>query len=121
MAFIAVGLAIAGCGEETQSTGGTSGAGGIGGAGGVGGAAGAGGVGGAGNAGIGGIGGSGDAGGTGGTPYVVCTLGLCLEDESVGTACREVYDACIGRGHYVRSCRMDADKTCDVFGETGPY
>lgn len=65
--------------------------------------------------------GSGGGGGSGGVPYQVCTLGLCMEDPEVGVSCQEVYDACVGRGHYPRSCRMDADQTCDVFGDTGPY
>lgn len=120
---IVAALAIAGCGEENQGTGGTPGAVGIGGAAGIGGMGGVGGVAGVagGGGGIGGIGGAGDTGGARGEPYQVCTLGLCLEDSEVGLSCQEVYDACVGRGHYPRSCRMDADKTCGVFGETGPY
>lgn len=125
MAAIASALLIAGCGEENPGTGGTSGAGGIagaaglaglGGTSGTGGDAGVGGVGG-----VSGIGGSGDTGGSAGEPYQVCTLGLCLEDPELGVSCQQVYDACVGRGHYPRSCRMDADKTCGVFAQTGPY
>lgn len=60
-------------------------------------------------------------GGAGSAPYIVCTLGLCMEDEELAANCLEVYDACVDRGHYPRSCRMEADMTCGVFGETGPY
>jgi hypothetical protein len=95
-------LSATGCGEDEQEMGGT---GSIDGAGSTGGAGGAGRTGGVG----------------GGVPYQVCTLGLCMEDESIGASCLEVYDRCVGQGHYPRSCRMDADKTCSVFGETGPY
>ncbi len=96
VASIACALSITGCGAEEQATGGTPGAGGIDGPGGAGGAAGAGGAGG----GNGGTGGFGDTGGTGGEPYQVCTLGLCMEDPELGASCQEVYDACVGRGHY---------------------
>jgi len=123
MAAIASALLIAGCGEENPGTGGTSGGiagaaglAGLGGTSGTGGDAGVGGVGG-----VSGIGGSGDTGGSAGEPYQVCTLGLCLEDPELGVSCQQVYDACVGRGHYPRSCRMDADKTCGVFAQTGPY
>jgi hypothetical protein len=75
----------------------------------------------AGAGGAGGSDGSGDTGGTGGNAYQVCTLGLCMDDENLATSCQEVYDTCVGQGHYTRCCRMDADKTCGVFGETGPY
>lgn len=64
---------------------------------------------------------SGGVGGVGGAPYQVCTLGLCVEDEALATSCQDVYDACVGQGHYTRCCRMDADRTCGVFGQTGPY
>ena len=113
-------LSATGCGDDEQAMGGT---GSIDGAGSTGGAGGAGSTGGAGGSGdSGGSGGSVDTGGVGGgVPYQVCTLGLCMEDESIGASCLEVYDRCVGRGHYPRSCRMDADKTCGVFGETGPY
>lgn len=98
-------LSVAGCGEDEQAMGGT---GSIDGAGSTGGA--------------GGTGGDGSTGGfSGEVPYQVCTLGLCMEDESIGASCLELYDRCVGQGHYPRSCRMDADKTCGVFGETGPY
>jgi len=98
-------LSVTGCGEDEQAMGGT---GSIDGAGSTGG--------------VGGTGGAGSTGGAGGrVPYQVCTLGLCMEDESIGAFCLEVYDRCVGQGHYPRSCRMDADKTCGVFGETGPY
>jgi hypothetical protein len=62
--------------------------------------------------------GRGDTGGVGGG---VCTLGLCREDGALAESCQDVYDRCVGQGHYTRCCRMEADKTCDVFGETGPY
>ena len=52
---------------------------------------------------------------------LVCKLGLCDEDPELGDECQQVYDACVGRGHYRRSCRSDADRTCGVFGQTGPY
>ena len=71
-----------------------------------------------GSSGLEGIGGT--AGGAG-SSYQVCTLGLCMEDETLGASCLDVYNGCVDRGHYARSCRMDADKTCGVFGETGPY
>ena len=104
-------LSVSGCGEDEQAMAGTGSIDGAGGTGGVGG-----------NGGTGGSDGSTDTGGTGGgVPYQVCTLGLCMEDESIGASCLEVYDRCVGQGHYPRSCRMDADKTCGVFGETGPY
>jgi hypothetical protein len=60
-------------------------------------------------------------GGSGGEPYIVCTLGLCMDDAELSADCFDVYDECIGRGHYARSCRMESDMTCGVFGETGPY
>jgi hypothetical protein len=103
-------LSVTGCGDEQQATGGAGGVGGIGGSGG-----------GRAVGGIGGIGGSAGSAGSGGSEYQVCTLGLCMEDEAVGASCLEVYDRCVGQGHYPRSCRMDADMTCGVFGETGPY
>lgn len=53
--------------------------------------------------------------------YEVCTLRRCSDGSETGVSCREVFDACVGRGHYARSCRMDADMTCGVFGETGAY
>lgn len=119
MIAIASALSITGCGEESPGSGETPGTAGIGGAGGIGGLGGSPGTGG--NGAISGTGGSGDSGGAGGDPYQVCTLGLCMEDPELGESCQEVYDACVGRGHYPRSCRMEADMTCGVFGETGPY
>ena len=114
---------ITSCSGDAQGDGGNGGSAGLGGDGGHdGGAAGEGG--GASAPGAGGAGGNGgeNAGGAGGVePYQVCTLGLCMEDPDLGAECQETYDACVGRGHYPRSCRMDADKTCGVFGQTGPY
>ena len=108
IALVATALSITSCGEDAQGAGG-GGDGGSGGHGGEGGVSGEGGN------------GSEDAGGSSGEPYQVCTLGLCMEDTDLASGCQESYDACVGRGHYPRSCRMDADMTCGVFGETGPY
>jgi len=118
--FFAALISSSACGESatSENTGGAGGAAGVGGTGGAGGTAGGGG---SGDAGTGGTGGSGGIGGTGGDAYQVCTLGLCMDDEELATSCQEVFDVCVGQGHYTRCCRMDADKTCDVFGETGPY
>jgi len=104
-------LALSACGEAVtlEDQGGASGT------------AGAGGGGDTGGRGIGGSAGSENTGGAGGVSYLVCTLGLCMEDEALARSCQEVYDVCVGQGHYTRCCRMDADKTCGVFGETGPY
>ncbi len=126
--FVVVSIAFAfvvGCGEAAEATGGAGGVAGVGGEGGtagVGGEGGTAGVGGeGGTGGVGGVGGIGGTGGSGGVPFEVCTLGLCMDDEPLAASCLEVFDRCVGQGHYVRCCRMDADRTCDVFGETGPY
>jgi hypothetical protein len=111
IASIAGALSIVGCGGDEPATGGDGGSGGYSGDSGIGGHSGSGG----GNL------GSGGSGGSGGSSYQVCTLGLCMEDETLAASCLDVYDGCVGRGHYPRSCRMDADKTCGVFGQTGPY
>ena len=125
--LLASALCTTGCSDDAQGTGESGGDSGVGGNGGEGGASGEGGPGGEGGAsavgggGTAGVGGeeAGGAGGWGG--YQVCTLGLCMEEPELGAECQESYDACVGRGHYPRSCRMEADMTCDVFGETGPY
>jgi hypothetical protein len=124
---LALALALSGCGSDNgQASGGNGGAGGVGGVGGVGGAGGNAGTGG--NPGAGGAGSRFGGGGTGAFggefgwgDYQVCTLGLCEEDPEFAAACQESFDACVGRGHYPRDCRMTADQTCGVFGETGPY
>lgn len=112
-----VAMSSGGCGADTQTaaTGGFGGDG-IGAVGGVGASGGIGG--GAGNIEIGNPGGN---GGNRGVSYEVCTLGLCMEDAELGASCLHVYDGCVGRGHYEWACRMDADETCGVFGQTGPY
>ena len=126
-AAAAVLAAIPGCGSDAESSPGAGGEAGDGGSGGVAGDGGAGGA-----AGMGGDAGSGGEAATGGNPRqedellgegweLVCKLGLCEEDPELGVECQEVYDACLGRGHYPRSCRMDADRMCGVFGETGPF
>ena len=123
------GLALcpsAACGSQSD----TFGADGNAGSGGLAGAVGVAGAGGGGSGGLGGVGGSGGEelgnGGTGGaggadaTP-AICLLGLCAQDQDLGDSCRQTYEACVGRGPYEWACRMDADDTCDVLGQTGPY
>lgn len=117
IASIAGALSIVGCGGDEPATGGDGGSGGYSGDSGIGGNLGIGGSGGHSSSGGGNLGSS----GSGGSSYQVCTLGLCMEDETLAASCLAVYDGCVGRGHYPRSCRMDADMTCGVFGQTGPY
>ena len=121
-------LTVAGCSSSEGAGGtggdtGTAGTGGEGDAGGVGGVGGTAGTGGAGSIfGDGGTGGVGNIGGEfGWGDYQVCTVGLCEGDEDLAASCQDVFDRCVDRGHYPRSCRRDADITCDVLGETGPY
>lgn len=118
-------IAMAACGDDVDSADGTGGTGGL--ADGGGGSAAPGAAGGAEGAndpdGDDDLGGSAQEGldGSWNDGYEVCTLGRCADGSDTAVSCRETFDFCVGRGHYARSCRMDADMTCGVFGETGPY
>ena len=108
-ALMATSAAWLGCSSDSQSSGGGGGVAGVGGSAGSGGSAGASG---SSNAGV--SGSAGNGGNGGGVDPDLCALEDCADDAELSASCLEVYEACVGRGHYDWACRIDADETCGL-------
>ncbi len=118
-ALMAKSAAWLGCSSDSQSSGGGGGVAGVGGSAGISGSAGASGSAGisgsAGASGSAGVSGSaGNGGNGGGVDPDLCALEDCTDDAELSASCLEVYEACVGRGHYDWACRIDADETCGL-------
>ena len=106
-ALMATSAAWLGCSSDSQSSGGGGGVAGVGGSAGISGSAGA-----SGSAGV--SGSAGNGGNGGGVDPDLCALEDCADDAELSASCLEVYEACVGRGHYDWACRIDADETCGL-------
>ena len=94
-ALMATSAAWLGCSSDSQASGVGGGVAGVGGSAGSGGSA-------------------GNGGNGGGVDPDLCALEDCTDDAELSASCLEVYEACVGRGHYDWACRIDADETCGL-------